>query len=279
MSLGYGMIGEFTLADNYSLSTGISIAYDGGKLQYGDMYFLASTANDPTPDSTIYTITRSYKLQYFEIPLCLKMETNEIGYITYWAKFGPGIGFNLKALGDDNVKNTAGVEQPSEDDIDIKMGTLSKTIPSVGGYIAGKKELMTFLRYSSNPFIFSAALPPPSAAAALKAFEIIENEPERIKQVQHNAKEFIKGVKELGFDTLKSKDTAIIPVIIGTEVKTFRFARKLEKEGIIVPPVVYPAVPRDGGRLRCCVMATHTEEDMQKILEKFEKVGKELEVI
>jgi len=120
MSLGYGMIGEFTLADNYSLSTGISIAYDGGKLQYGDMYFLASTANDPTPDSTIYTITRSYKLQYFEIPLCLKMETNEIGYITYWAKFGPGIGFNLKALGDDNVKNTAGVEQPSEDDIDIK---------------------------------------------------------------------------------------------------------------------------------------------------------------
>jgi len=166
-----------------------------------------------------------------------------------------------------------------KDDIDIKMGTLSKAIPSVGGYIAGKKELMTFLRYSSNPFIFSAALPPPSAAAALKAFEIIENEPERIKQVQHNAKEFIKGVKEIGFDTLKSKDTAIIPVIIGPEVKTFRFARKLEKEGIIVPPVVYPAVPRDGGRLRCCVMATHTEEDMQKILEKFEKVGKELEVI
>ena len=116
MAMGYGMVGEFTLADNYSLSTGISIAYNGGKLQYGDMYFLGSTP----VDSTIYTVTRSYKLQYFEIPLCLKMETNEIGYITYWAKFGPGIGFNLKALGDDNVKNTAGVEQPSEDDIDIK---------------------------------------------------------------------------------------------------------------------------------------------------------------
>ncbi|MHA1304894.1 MAG: aminotransferase class I/II-fold pyridoxal phosphate-dependent enzyme [Candidatus Heimdallarchaeaceae archaeon] len=165
------------------------------------------------------------------------------------------------------------------DDIDIKMGTLSKAIPSIGGYVAGKKDLITYLRYSSSPFIFSAALPPASAAAALKALEIIETDIDRVKQLRENSHQFIKGVNELGYNTLKSKDTAIIPVIIGGDLKTFRFAKKMEKEGIIVPPVVYPAVPRDGGRLRCCVMATHTKEDMDKILKAFAKVGKELGVI
>ncbi|MBY9000726.1 MAG: aminotransferase class I/II-fold pyridoxal phosphate-dependent enzyme [Candidatus Heimdallarchaeota archaeon] len=163
--------------------------------------------------------------------------------------------------------------------IDIMMGTLSKAIPSIGGYIAGNKKMITYLRYASNAFIFSAALPPVMTAVALKAFDIIEDEKERVHALQKNIKTFIGGVKEMGFDTLKSKDTPIVPVIIGDDIKTFRFAKKMKKEGILVPPIVFPAVPREGGRLRCCVVATHTEDDMDKILSTLEKIGKDMKVI
>ncbi len=163
--------------------------------------------------------------------------------------------------------------------IDIYMGTLSKAIPSIGGYIAANKDVITYLKFNSNAFIFSAALPPVSAAVALKAIEIIETDIERIRALQKNYTHFINGVKELGYDTLKSKDTPIVPVIIGNDVKTFRFAKQMRKAGILVPPIVYPAVPLDAGRLRCCVMATHTEEEIDYILAAMEKIGKNLKVI
>ncbi|MCG3225157.1 MAG: aminotransferase class I/II-fold pyridoxal phosphate-dependent enzyme [Candidatus Heimdallarchaeota archaeon] len=163
--------------------------------------------------------------------------------------------------------------------IDIMMGTLSKAIPSVGGYVAGNKKMITYLRYTSNAFIFSAALPPVMAAVALKALDIIETEKDRVQALQKNISTFITRVKEMGYNTLKSKDTPIVPVIIGDDIKTFRFAKKMKKEGVLVPPIVYPAVPRESGRLRCCVMATHTEEDMEKILSTIEKVGKSMKVI
>ncbi|MCK4845201.1 MAG: aminotransferase class I/II-fold pyridoxal phosphate-dependent enzyme [Candidatus Heimdallarchaeota archaeon] len=163
--------------------------------------------------------------------------------------------------------------------VDIYMGTLSKAIPSIGGYVAGNKDMITFLRYTSNAFIFSAALPPVSVAVAIKALDIILNDKERIKALQKNIHFFISGLKELGFNTLASKDTPIIPVIIGNDVKTFKFAKKMKKEGIMIPPIVFPAVPRDGGRLRCCVMATHTEEDLKYILDTMENIGKGLGVI
>jgi len=163
--------------------------------------------------------------------------------------------------------------------IDIYMGTLSKAIPSIGGYIAANKEVITYLKYNSNAFIFSAALPPVSAAVALKALEIIETDLDRIKSLQKNYTHFIEGVKELGFNTLKSKDTPIVPVIIGNNTKTFRFAKQMRKAGILVPPIVFPAVPQDAGRLRCCVMATHTEEEINFILKTMEKIGKDLKVI
>jgi len=163
--------------------------------------------------------------------------------------------------------------------VDIYMGTLSKAIPSVGGYIAAKKDVITYLKFTSNAFIFSAALPPVSTAVALKALEIIETDKERIKSLQKNYAKFINGVKGIGYDTLKSKDTPIVPVVIGDDVKTFRFAKQMKKEGILVPPIVFPAVPRDKGRLRCCVMATHTEEEIDYIIETMEKIGKNLKVI
>ena len=163
--------------------------------------------------------------------------------------------------------------------IDIMMGTLSKAIPSIGGYVAGNKKMITYLRYTSNAFIFSAALPPVMTAIALKALDIIENEKDRVQALQKNIATFITRVNEMGFNTLKSKDTPIVPVIIGGDIKTFKFAKKMKKEGVLVPPTVYPAVPKDSGRLRCCVMATHTEDYIERVLCTIEKVGKSMNVI
>ena len=105
--------------------------------------------------------------------------------------------------------------------IDIKMGTLSKTIPSVGGYIAGAKDLITYLRHQSRAYIFSAALPPAQAAAALEGFRVIEDEPWRVKAVQRNAAHFIQSVRGHGLDTLQT-ETAIVPVLCGTDDRAFR---------------------------------------------------------
>jgi 7-keto-8-aminopelargonate synthetase-like enzyme len=163
--------------------------------------------------------------------------------------------------------------------IDLYMGTLSKAIPSIGGFVAAKKEVVSYLKFTSNAFVFSAALPPVSAAVALKALEIIENDKELITNLQKNYSHFIKGIQDIGYNTLKSKDTPIVPVIIGDDIKTFRFAKKMKKEGILVPPIVYPAVPKELGRLRCCVMATHTEEEINYIIETMEKIGKSMNVI
>jgi len=163
--------------------------------------------------------------------------------------------------------------------VDIFMGTLSKAIPSIGGYIAARKEVISYLKFTSNAFVFSAALPPVCAAVALKAFDIIEKDKDLIRKLQKNYTHFITGVQELGFDTLRSKDTPIVPVIIGDDIKTFRFAKKMKKEGIFVPPIVFPAVPKEAGRLRCCVMATHTEEEVDFILETMGKIGKSMDVI
>ncbi len=166
-----------------------------------------------------------------------------------------------------------------KDSIDIQMGTLSKAIPAIGGYVAGKKEMIDYLRYSSHGFVFSAALPPSVCATAIAAFEVIETDQKMHMQLKKNIDYFLSGVKKLGFNTLLSKDTAIIPVMIGEDVKTFRFAKKCNKLGVFVCPIVYPAVPKDAGRLRCCVMATHTKKDLDTVLKVFEKVGKDLGVL
>ena len=164
-------------------------------------------------------------------------------------------------------------------EIDIQMGTMSKAIPAIGGYVAGKKEMIDYLRYSAHGFVFSAALPPSVCASAIAAFDIIEKDAARHKQLKNNINYFLNGVKRLGFDTLLSKDTAIIPVMIGNDVKTFRFAKKCNNLGVFVCPIVYPAVPKDAGRLRCCVMATHTKKDLDAVLKVFETVGKSLGIV
>ncbi len=162
--------------------------------------------------------------------------------------------------------------------VDIKMGTLSKTIPSVGGYVAGSEDLITYLKHASRAFVFSAALPPAAAAAAKAAFEVIEEEPERRKTLWRNVKHFLGGLKERGFNTLNS-ETPIVPIIAGEDMKALIMTKVAQEGGIFVLPVLHPAVPHGTSRLRVNVTAAHTKEDIDYALDVFERAGKEAGVI
>lgn len=162
--------------------------------------------------------------------------------------------------------------------IDIKMGTLSKTIPSVGGYVAGKKELIDFLRHGSRAYIFSAALPPAQAAAANEAFKVILDEPERIERLNANTKQFIGGLKSMGFNTLLT-ETAIVPVLCGTDEKAFELTKRCQENDIFVLPVVSPAVQEGMSRLRATVTAAHEPADIEHAMEVIYQAGKEMGMV
>lgn len=162
--------------------------------------------------------------------------------------------------------------------VDIKMGTLSKTIPSVGGYVAGKKELIDFLRHGSRAYIFSAALPPAQAAAANESFKVILDEPWRIEKLNQNTQQFIGGLKGLGFDTMLST-TAIVPVLCGTDEKAYSLTQAAQNQDVFVLPVVSPAVPEGLARLRATVLASHEPEEINRAMEIIGRAGKEIGIV
>jgi len=162
--------------------------------------------------------------------------------------------------------------------IDIKMGTLSKTIPSVGGYVAAKEEIITYLRHASRAYIFSAALPPAQAAAANEAFKVILDEPWRIQRLNENTKQFIGGLKSMGFDTLLT-ETAIVPVLCGQDDVAFAMTREAQHQDVFVLPVVSPAVQEGLARLRATVTAAHEPSDIEHAMEIIGVAGKKLGII
>ncbi|MEW6241330.1 MAG: aminotransferase class I/II-fold pyridoxal phosphate-dependent enzyme [Chloroflexota bacterium] len=164
------------------------------------------------------------------------------------------------------------------DVIDIKMGTLSKTIPSVGGYVAAKKEIVTYLRHASRAYIFSAALPPAQAAAANEAFKVILDEPWRIQRLNENTKQFIGGLKSLGFDTMLT-ETAIVPVLCGTDDMAFAMTREAQHNDVFVLPVVSPAVPEGLARLRATVTAAHDPSEIERAMDVIGEAGKKLGIV
>ena len=164
------------------------------------------------------------------------------------------------------------------DVIDIKMGTLSKTIPSVGGYVAAKKEIITYLRHASRAYIFSAALPPAQAAAANEAFKVILDEPWRIERLNQNTRQFISGLKSMGFDTMLT-ETAIVPVLCGDDDMAFAMTREAQHNDVFVLPVVSPAVPEGLARLRATVTAAHEPSEIERAMDVIGEAGKKLGLI
>lgn len=164
------------------------------------------------------------------------------------------------------------------DKVDFQIGTLSKAIGVVGGYVAGKKELIEWLKVRSRPFLFSTALPPADVAACKKAIEILMESTELHDRLWENGDYLKKGLKELGFN-IGDSETPITPCIIGEEKLTQQFSRRLFEEGVYAKSIVFPTVPQGTGRVRNMPTAAHTKEMLDQAIAIYERVGKELGVI
>jgi 8-amino-7-oxononanoate synthase len=159
--------------------------------------------------------------------------------------------------------------------VDLTMATFSKSFASIGGAVAGPEEVIHYLRHHSRPLIFSASMPPSAVATVLACIEVMEREPERRTRLWENAEYLREGLKALGFDTGVS-ETPIIPVTTGSIEHTFVFWRALFDAGVFTNPVLPPAVPESACRLRTSVMATHTTDQLDRVLEAFAQVGRRL---
>jgi 8-amino-7-oxononanoate synthase len=171
-----------------------------------------------------------------------------------------------------------GVHLGVNDDIDLVMGTFSKSFASLGGFIAGAEPVIHYIQHHARSLIFSASMPPGNVAAVSAALDVIIEEPERIERVNQIGETMRREFERLGFNTGTSQ-TPIIPIIIGDQNATFLTWRLLFEEGIYTNPVIPPAVPPNLSLLRTSYMATHTDEQMSFVLEKFEKIGKMLDLI
>jgi 8-amino-7-oxononanoate synthase len=161
---------------------------------------------------------------------------------------------------------------------DLIMATFSKSFACIGGFVAADREVITYLKHHARSFIFSASMPPSAVATVIAALEVIQTEPERRTALWRNTKKIHEGLRGLGFNLGKT-ETPIVPVIIGDNLKTFAFWRKLLDAGIFANAAVSPAVPANSARIRTSYTASHTEGQMDFVLETFERVGRELGVI
>jgi glycine C-acetyltransferase len=162
--------------------------------------------------------------------------------------------------------------------VDIQVGTLSKAIGVLGGFIAGPTHLIEWLQNRGRPYLFSTSAPPAVVAACIEALDVIRDEPERLTRLWANTELFKEGLHDAGFDTGVS-ETPITPVITGEAAITQRFGRRLFEEGVFAPAIVFPTVARGRARVRTIVTADHDERDLREALEIFTRVGQELGVV
>ena len=165
-----------------------------------------------------------------------------------------------------------------EDQVDLVMGTFSKSLATVGGFITGSHQVVEYIRHHARSQIFSAAPPPPMAAAVIAALDILEREPERRKKLWENTEYMKRELTNLGFDTGDS-DSPVIPLLVGDEFTTFTMAKRLQDEGVFANPIVPPAVPAGQAMIRTSYMATHQREHLDRSLAALQKVGRQLNAI
>ncbi len=164
------------------------------------------------------------------------------------------------------------------DEVDLIMGTFSKSFASLGGFIAGDKVVVDYIQHTARSLIFSASIPPSNAAAALAALKIMREEPERVDRLTEVGKIMRKGFSDLGFD-IGNSETPVIPIIVGDDVKTFVFWKALLDAGVYVNAIIAPATPPGRQLLRTSYTAVHSDDQLDRVLETFAQVGKELGVI
>ena len=165
-----------------------------------------------------------------------------------------------------------------EKDVDIIMGTYSKSMASIGGFVAASEDVIHYIKHTSRPLIFSASPPPASVASVIAALDVIDQEPERRERLWHNTNKMMKAFKNMGFDTGTS-ETPIIPLLMGEMELAFTMWKILSDEGVFVNPVAPPATPPGRCLIRTSYMATHTDEQLDRVLVIIEKAGRKLGVI
>lgn len=164
------------------------------------------------------------------------------------------------------------------EDVDLIMSTFSKSFASLGGFVAGDEDVIHYIKHFARSLIFSASIPPSNAAAALAALHVMRDEPERIERVNSIGNKMREGFKSLGFD-IGSSETPIVPIIIGSDEKTFLTWKLLFDAGVFVNPVISPAVSAGRQLLRTSYMATHTDQQLDRVLEIFSQIGKKVGLI
>jgi len=165
-----------------------------------------------------------------------------------------------------------------EKDVDIIMGTYSKSMASIGGFVAASEDVIHYIKHTSRPLIFSASPPPASVASVIAALDVIDQEPERRERLWHNTNKMMKAFNNMGFDTGTS-ETPIIPLLMGEMELAFTMWKILSDEGVFVNPVAPPATPPGRCLIRTSYMATHTDEQLDRVLVIIEKAGRKLGVI
>lgn len=165
-----------------------------------------------------------------------------------------------------------------EDEIDLVMGTFSKSFASLGGFVAGDKKVISYIKHHARALIFSASITPASVASALATLDIIENEPERRQRLWDITKKMKTGFESMGYDTGPT-ETPIIPLMIGYDEMTFLLWKLLREAGIFCNPVIYPAVPQNQALIRTSYSASHSDEELDTVLDAFERCGKQLGLI
>jgi glycine C-acetyltransferase len=162
--------------------------------------------------------------------------------------------------------------------VDIQVGTLSKAIGALGGYVCASRDTIDFLYHRARPFLFSTSHPPSVAATCLAAFEVLEEEPQLIEQLWANTKFLKEGLKKLGFNTGMS-ETPITPIIVGDAALAHEFSRQLFAAGVFAQGIGFPTVPQGQARIRTIVTATHTKEELTQALAILAEVGRKLKII
>ena len=165
-----------------------------------------------------------------------------------------------------------------EGEVDLVMGTFSKSLATVGGFVAGDAAVIDYIKHNARAQIFSAAPPPASVAAAMKALEIVEREPERRKSLWENTAYMKRELRALGFDTGDS-ESPVIPIVVGEDLTAFKMVSRLHEEGVFVNPVISPAVPVGRAMIRTSYMATHTRAHLDRALDAIARVARELGVL
>ncbi len=248
--LSYGQMKRFRHNNMADLERVLAAAGDVGKLVVVDGVFSMGGDIAPLPEI---------------IPLCKK----------YGARLMVDDAHSIGVLG--GGRGT-GIHFGLNDDVDLIMGTFSKSFASLGGFLAGSEEVIHYIQHVARSLIFSASMPPSNTAAVLAALDVMESEPERIERLWAIAGKMRAGFRQLGFNTGQS-ETPVIPILIGDDTKTLLAWKALFEAGVYTNPVIPPGVPENQSLLRTSYMATHTDEQMDRVLATFERVGKELGLI